>query len=102
MTYKVINGKLVKVTYSSKINGYRQTIKVETTKPKTIELPEDKGKFEGSCNIRTCLAPNANWYNRGSLAYYCKSCARMLNRVNRNDPLVLKDGPLCYEGKKKD
>ena len=48
------------------------------------EEPKDKGKQGGACNRSCCLAPNAEWYNFGSLAWYCEECADMLNECNKN------------------
>lgn len=36
----------------------------------------DKGKEGGSCNRTRCQAPNALWYNHGTLAWYCADCRR--------------------------
>lgn len=43
------------------------------------------GFFNGPCNITLCRRPGATWWNRGSYAHYCPTCARMLNRVNYRD-----------------
>lgn len=37
------------------------------------------GAFGGLCARTVCRAPGANWYNRGSLRYYCAACANWLN-----------------------
>lgn len=55
-----------------------------------------KGRFGELCNRTQCLAPGATWYNRGSYAFYCADCARMLNHDNRHDSFC-KDAPLCRE-----
>lgn len=44
------------------------------------ENQPDKGHKGGSCNRTACQAPNAVWYNHSTQAYYCTTCARMLNR----------------------
>lgn len=56
-----------------------------------------KGQYMGVCNLTNCLAPGSEptWYNRGSHAFYCVHCAKMLNRANANDEFC-KDEPLCY------
>ncbi len=35
----------------------------------------DKGKEGGSCNRTRCQCSPARWYNHGSYAWYCDSCA---------------------------
>lgn len=55
-----------------------------------------KGKKGGHCNLTACQKPGAYYYNHGSMAYYCESCAHMLNRVNTRDSFVIALGhPLC-------
>lgn len=39
----------------------------------------DKGKKGGRCNVTTCQAPGAWWYNKSTRAYYCRSCAIRIN-----------------------
>lgn len=39
----------------------------------------DKGHRLGSCNVTRCQQPGAFWYNKGTLAYYCTSCAHGIN-----------------------
>jgi hypothetical protein len=56
------------------------------------ELKADKGKKAGSCNRRACQAPGAVYWNRGSYAYYCGACARLINGDYRGD---LGPEPLC-------
>ena len=36
----------------------------------------DKGKEGGSCNRTRCQAPDAVWYNHGSMSWYCEDCRR--------------------------
>lgn len=38
----------------------------------------DKGKEGGACNRRLCQAEPADWYNHGSLAWYCADCRRKI------------------------
>jgi hypothetical protein len=56
------------------------------------ELKADKGKKAGSCNRRACQQPGAVFYNRGSYAYYCGACARLINGDYQGD---LGPEPLC-------
>lgn len=39
----------------------------------------DKGKRLGSCNVTRCQRSGAFWYNSGTGAYYCTSCAHKIN-----------------------
>lgn len=55
-------------------------------------IKADKGKKAGSCNRRACQKPGAVFYNRGSYAYYCGECARLINDAYMGD---LGDEPLC-------
>ena len=43
---------------------------------------ENKGKFEGDCNVSACSNKDATWYNKSTRAYYCASCARRINSEN--------------------
>ena len=107
MAYSVIDGKLVR-TVGNKHKPrphkypYGRDVIAPYTAPKAhvSEFPKDKGQWNGHCNRSACLAPGAVWYNRGSHAFYCQSCAHMLS----NDPFNKRDaeelfGPgmkLCY------
>ena len=48
-----------------------------------------KGQFDGNCNRTACQAPlvrhgiGENWWNSSTQAYYCTSCARLLNRESQ-------------------
>ena len=44
----------------------------------------DKGQEGGSCNRGLCQAPDAIWFNHGSLKWYCAECrdAIEFDRVN--------------------
>jgi hypothetical protein len=90
MAYSVLNGKLVR---KEKRAGYRYEPLQDVVKE---EFPKNKGQYQGSCNRRACLAPGANWYNRGSYAFYCEDCAFVLNDANRHDDFC-KNEPLCYK-----
>ncbi len=41
-----------------------------------------KGTFNGPCNRTACQKPGATWWNISTRAYYCPSCAHILNREN--------------------
>lgn len=87
MSYKVIGGKVVK---EIKKPSFRRLWRGHVGEPSMdcgmisppIIVPPDmssKGKYLGLCNRSACLKPGADWYNRGSLAYYCKACATLIN-----------------------
>lgn len=59
-----------------------------------------KGEMNGECNISRCSNQNATWYNFGSRAYYCKSCAFRLNAdpFNKQDAMRMFGHDLCIEG----
>lgn len=67
---------------------------------KAKPMPADKGKYLGSCNRSACLRPGATWWNHGSYAYYCGSCARELNEdvVNKRDAQQMFGHNLCTNG----
>jgi len=59
---------------------------------------ESKGKLNGICNLSSCTSGKiANWYNHGSYAYYCESCAKRLNSdpYNQKDAYRLFGHDLC-------
>ena len=64
------------------------------------ELP-NKGQKGGRCNLSACPCPDkpAYWYNHGSLAYYCATCAHMLNTdsFNRRDAMERYGHLLCTD-----
>ena len=65
----------------------------------------NKGQFNGTCNLTACTTRQpATWYNHGSRAYYCPSCAKRLSEdpFNRVDAMRLFGHSLCTEGKKLD
>jgi len=47
-------------------------------------LNADKGHYNGSCNRRACQKPGARFYNKGTNAYYCAECARLINDACRD------------------
>lgn len=40
-----------------------------------------KGEFNGECNRTACSNKNAVYYNKGTHAYYCDSCAMKINEL---------------------
>jgi hypothetical protein len=81
------------------IQRLHNTYRPKSSKAKP-EIPEDKGRYLGSCNRSACLRPWAKWYNHGSLAYYCANCAMDLNHdaFNKRDALENWGHLLCTEG----
>jgi hypothetical protein len=59
----------------------------------------NKGKRGGACNRQLCQDEPANWFNRGSLSWYCTGCAWTLSTdsFNRRDAQELYGGWLCVE-----
>lgn len=60
-----------------------------------------KGVFNGVCNMSSCTSQKpATWYNHGSYAYYCKSCAMRLNidEYNKRDAQRRFGHELCTDG----
>lgn len=53
-------------------------------------LQTDKGLLEGKgekgqrCNRTACQAPGAYWFNHSTRAYYCGTCADLINGDNQN------------------
>lgn len=47
----------------------------------------DKGHKGGSCNRTACQAPGAWWYHHDTHAFYCRHCARELNKMHAEDAL---------------
>jgi len=45
--------------------------------------PALKGVKNGNCNRTACQVEGADHYSVWTQAYYCKSCARMINNANR-------------------
>lgn len=69
------------------------------TKALVSEDLTTKGDYLGLCNRSACLRPKADWYNTGSRAYYCESCAGMINmdgcrRYGHPD--------LCFKGRNRE
>lgn len=63
-------------------------------------IAQDKGEFNGSCNITACQKPNsATWFNHSTQKYYCKECAHRLNtdECNKRDAQRLFGHELCTE-----
>lgn len=62
---------------------------------------DDKGQFNGKCNITSCQKPNsATWYNHSTRKYYCPSCANRLNNdeFNKRDAMRMFGHDLCTPG----
>lgn len=43
-----------------------------------------KGERGGNCNRTACQRPGAMYYSVWTRAYYCGTCARMINDANRD------------------
>jgi len=62
------------------------------------ELKPDKGRKNGSCNVRACQAPGATFFNKSTRAYYCAGCAKEINWPGgRADCMALYGTPLLCE-----
>jgi hypothetical protein len=88
MSYVVIKGKLVKVkrywngkTNISGLVSHNVEIARAEARQKASEIraKELKGARDGNCNRTACQKPGATWWNTGTRAYYCPSCAHMIN-----------------------
>lgn len=61
---------------------------VRLSKAYRDNLEVTKGQLEGKglkgqrCNRTACQAPGAYWYNHSTRAYYCGTCADLINAVN--------------------
>ncbi|MDR9847063.1 hypothetical protein [Herbaspirillum huttiense] len=79
MAYTVIRGKLVKMERSWRTGNksLAVTIREHTEAEQKKAL---KGVMGGNCNVTACQKPGATWWNIGSRAYYCRSCAEAINR----------------------
>ncbi len=55
----------------------------------SLDAPEkeNKGLENGACNVRSCQAEPANWYNHGSHAWYCEECRSQI----QFDPVNFRD-----------
>lgn len=53
---------------------------LQTDKP----VLEGKGAKGELCNRTACQAPGAYWYNHSTQAYYCGTCADLINGDNAN------------------
>jgi len=65
---------------------------LQTDKPE-LEGKGEKGKL---CNRTACQAPGAYWYNHSTQAFYCGTCADLINqdKFNRADAERLYGHPL--------
>lgn len=96
MAFSVINGKLVRTggQHSKRFKEARDSFGFM---PQTAINPTEKGAYLGRCNFTACESGEwADWYNRGSMRFYCEDCAKMLSHENRHDEFC-KDQPLCYK-----
>lgn len=66
--------------------------------PETQSIDSGKGKLGGRCNRQACLAPGATWWNVVTRAFYCRPCAAMINRLNR-DYQAEHGHPICQPDK---
>lgn len=57
--------------------------------------PSLKGIFNGNCNRSMCQKPGATWFNHSTRAYYCHSCAYIINKMNEDDAHRLYGHDLC-------
>jgi hypothetical protein len=57
---------------------------LQTDKP----VGTGKGVKGENCNRTACQAPGAYWYNHSTQAYYCGTCADLINSTNRRDTFV--------------
>ena len=55
------------------------------------ELTGAIGVYGGLCNRTACRASGARWYNNGTQAYYCISCAEKINDASEGTSFY----PLC-------
>lgn len=65
---------------------------------------DNKGEYLGKCNLSRCTTgKKADWYNHGSLKYYCEDCADMLSSdpVNKADAMYNFGHDLCTKDKHK-
>jgi late competence protein required for DNA uptake (superfamily II DNA/RNA helicase) len=65
-------------------------------------LENNKGEYQGGCNRSACDNHNAEYYNHSTRMYYCRSCVKLINGVNRNDAMRLFGHDLCTIGENKD
>ena len=57
----------------------------------------DKGEYKGSCNRKDCQKPGAVWFNHSTKKYYCASCARLINELNKAEAFKLFGHNLCIK-----
>lgn len=65
---------------------------------KTDRMEKKKGEKDGICNMSSCKTGlPATWWNHGSYAWYCESCAHRLNNgpFNKRDSERLFGHDLC-------
>ena len=58
----------------------------------------DKGEKGGSCNRTACQQPDAKYFNKATEAYYCETCAELINwEGGRAETMRLFGTPLLCE-----
>lgn len=82
---------------ATECDGYKQTMVNEHGIHRTAEEMATKGMYGGLCNRSCCLSREAYWYNRGSYAYYCENCARLINAEFRHRDDVENYGSLLVK-----
>lgn len=71
------------------LGGERSRLKLAIERPEEPLAAAGKGAWQGLCNRTACQKPPAQWWNPHTRAYYCESCARMLNDVFERDHIAL-------------
>jgi hypothetical protein len=54
-----------------------------------------KGVYLGNCNVTACQSPGAVWWNTAMRKFYCRSCAKEINRPGW--PLGADTPTLCFD-----
>jgi len=50
--------------------------------------PALKGIKGGNCNRTACQKPGARYFNKSTLAYYCRECAEAINKSQDEDDVI--------------
>lgn len=64
----------------------------------TATISTTRGELGGLCNRQSCANLDAQWFHLSTRRYYCRDCARQINRVNRSEALSLYGRDLCSLG----
>lgn len=59
-------------------------------------LKPNKGQEGGACNVRSCQAEPALWYNHGSMSWYCEGCAKQIGGDHVNEANWYRDFPRFF------